>query len=84
MKEAFREGRENPLRPLRVQYADFALWQRKWLEGGALDRGLAYWKQQLAGIPARLELPADRPRPEMQTFAGEICRQTLSAVQVAG
>ena len=58
--EAFREGRENPLRPLSVQYADFALWQRRWLEGGALDRGLSYWKEQLAGIPVRLELP-DRP-----------------------
>ena len=80
--EAFREGRENPLRPLRVQYADFALWQRKWLEGGALDRGLSYWKEQLAGIPARLELPADRPRPALQTFAGEACIMTLSAAQV--
>ena len=81
--EAFGEGRENPLRPLRVQYADFALWQRKWLEGGALDRGLSYWKEQLAGIPARLELPADRPRPALQTFGGEACSMTLSAVQVA-
>jgi acyl carrier protein len=82
--EAFGEGRENPLRPLSVQYADFALWQRRWLDGGALDRGLSYWKQQLAGIPARLELPADRPRPAMQTFVGEACSMTLSAVQVAG
>ena len=81
--EAFVEGRENPLRPLRVQYADFALWQRRWLEGGALERGLSYWKEQLAGIPARLELPADRPRPAMQTFGGEVCSMTLSAVQVA-
>src|SRR6476660_682924 len=82
--EVFVEGRENPLRPLSVQYADFALWQRKWLDGGALDRGLAYWKEQLAGIPARLELPADRPRPAMQTFVGEACSMTLSAEQVAG
>src|SRR5580704_1015885 len=61
--EAYREGRENPLKPLAVQYADFALWQRKWLEGGALDEGLKYWKEQLAGIPERLELPLDRSRP---------------------
>ena len=81
--EAFAEGRENPLRPLRVQYADFALWQRRWLEGGALERGLSYWKEQLAGIPGRLELPADRPRPAMQTFGGEVCSLTLSAEQVA-
>jgi amino acid adenylation domain-containing protein len=82
--EAFVEGRENPLRPLKVQYADFALWQRRWLEGGALERGLSYWKEQLAGIPVRLELPADRPRPALQTFGGEVCGMTLSAVQVAG
>ncbi|HEY2362259.1 MAG TPA: amino acid adenylation domain-containing protein, partial [Candidatus Angelobacter sp.] len=81
--EAFVEGRANPLRPLKVQYADFALWQRKWLEGGALDRGLSYWKEQLTEIPARLELPADRPRPVLQTFGGEVCSMTLSAVQVA-
>jgi hypothetical protein len=43
--EAYREGRENPLPPLAVQYADFALWQRSWLEGGALDAGLKYWKE---------------------------------------
>jgi amino acid adenylation domain-containing protein len=81
--EAFVEGRENPLRPLRVQYADFALWQRRWLERGALERGLSYWKEQLAGIPARLELPTDRSRPVLQTFGGEACSVTLSAVQVA-
>ena len=66
-----------------MQYADFALWQRKWLEGGALERGLSYWKKQLAGIPARLELPTDRPRPALQTFGGEVCSMTLSPAQVA-
>jgi hypothetical protein len=48
--DAYREGRENPLKPLGVQYADFALWQRSWLEGGALEEGLKYWKEQLAEI----------------------------------
>ena len=76
--EAYREGRENPLPPLGVQYADFALWQRSWLEGGELDKGLAYWKEQLAGIPERLELPADRPRPAVQTFDAEMCHAELS------
>jgi amino acid adenylation domain-containing protein len=66
--EAYREGRENPLRPLGVQYADFALWQRGWLDEERLGGGLDYWRVQLAGIPERLELPADRPRPPMQTF----------------
>ena len=69
--EAFAAGRENPLRPLPVQYADFALWQRRWLEGGALEEGLQYWKQQLEGIPEQLALPTDRPRPAVQTFAAE-------------
>src|SRR5258708_11679967 len=46
--------------------------------------GLSYWKQQLAGIPARLELPADRPPPEMQTFGGVACSLTLSAVHGEG
>jgi len=81
--EAYREGRENPLKPLGVQYADFALWQRKWLDGGALESGLSYWKGQLGDIPARLELPTDRPRPALQTFDAEACSVTLSAAQAA-
>jgi amino acid adenylation domain-containing protein len=81
--EAYREQRENPLKPLTVQYADFALWQREWLEGGALEQGLEYWKEQLAGSPERLELPTDRPRPAVQTFAAEICRMNLSAEATA-
>ncbi len=76
--EAFGEGRENPLRPLGVQYADFALWQRRWLEAGALDRGLCYWKEQLAGIPERLELPTDRPRPrDADIWWGSLQHDTL-------
>jgi pristinamycin I synthase 3 and 4 len=61
--EAFREGRDNPLEPLAVQYADFALWQRGWLDPVTLDSGLQYWQQQLAGIPERLELPTDHALP---------------------
>ena len=77
--EGYREGRESPLKPLPVQYADFALWQRGWLEGQDLQEGLQYWKQQLAGIPERLELPTDRPRPAMQTFAAEVCHVSVPA-----
>src|SRR5262249_32023431 len=66
--EAYREGRENPLRPLAVQYADFAMWQREWLDEERLRGGLDYWRRQLAGIPERLELPADRPRPPARSF----------------
>jgi amino acid adenylation domain-containing protein len=67
---AFREGRPSPLAELPVQYADFAAWQRGQLQGPALDRQLAYWKERLAGAPALLELPTDRPRPAVQSFRG--------------
>ena len=80
--EAYRDGHENPLKPLAVQYSDFALWQRKWLDEGGLDRGLAYWKKQLAGIPEEMGLPVDRPRSKVRTFAGEIHRHVLSARQL--
>ncbi|HSF42104.1 MAG TPA: amino acid adenylation domain-containing protein, partial [Thermoanaerobaculia bacterium] len=55
---------------LSVQYADFAVWQRRWLADGELDRQLAWWRQRLAGAPALLELPADRPRPKTATGRG--------------
>ncbi len=55
---------------LSVQYADFSVWQREWLQDERLDEQLAYWKQQLAGTPAILELPTDRPRPTISTFRG--------------
>ncbi len=79
--EAYSEGRENPLKPLEVQYADYALWQRKWEEDGGLRGGLAYWREQLAGIPERLELPMDRGRPAMQSFEAELCQESLSREQ---
>ena len=53
-----------------MQYADYAVWQREWLQGEVLERQLAYWKEHLAGAPALLELPTDRPRPAVQTFRG--------------
>ncbi|MBZ5494659.1 MAG: amino acid adenylation domain-containing protein, partial [Acidobacteriia bacterium] len=77
--DAYRQGKENPLKPLRLQYADFTLWQREWLQGDWLTGELAYWKQQLAGIPERLELCTDRPRPALQTFEGELCHVRLNA-----
>jgi amino acid adenylation domain-containing protein len=60
------------LDPLPVQYADYAFWQRSWLEGNVLEEQLNYWKTQLAGSPPLLELPTDRPRPAVKTFAGAI------------
>ena len=59
-----------PLPDLNIQYADFAQWEHEWLTGQDLQPDLSYWKEQLAGAPALLELPMDRPRQGVQTFAG--------------
>ncbi|MEO6191373.1 MAG: amino acid adenylation domain-containing protein, partial [Thermoanaerobaculia bacterium] len=64
------EGRRSPLPELPIQYADFALWQRRWLAGEALDRHVDYWRQRLRGLPAEIELPADRPRPAVPSHRG--------------
>ena len=68
--EAFSNGKPSPLPNLTIQYADFAYWQREWMQGEVLEHQLSYWKQQLAGAPPVLELPVDRPRPAVQTFQG--------------
>jgi amino acid adenylation domain-containing protein/non-ribosomal peptide synthase protein (TIGR01720 family) len=67
---AYSQGQQSPLTPLPIQYADFAIWQRQWLQGDVLQSQLSYWQQQLAVAPALLSLPTDRPRPAEQTFAG--------------
>jgi amino acid adenylation domain-containing protein len=67
---AFLTGDASPLPELPIQYADYAKWQREWLQGSVLESELDYWKQQLAGAPAVLELPTDHPRPAVQTFHG--------------
>jgi amino acid adenylation domain-containing protein/FkbH-like protein/non-ribosomal peptide synthase protein (TIGR01720 family)/FkbM family methyltransferase len=66
----FLVGEPSPLPELPIQYADFTIWQRQWLQGKALQTLISYWKQQLADAPPLLELPTDRPRPSMQTFRG--------------
>jgi len=63
---------------LRVQYADYAVWQRDWLQGEILDRQLSYWKNQLEGIPPVLNLFADRPRPAVQSHRGARASISLS------
>ena len=70
--EAFSKGQPSPLAPLPIQYADFAYWQRQWLSKEALQKQLNYWQQQLANVPALLELPTDHPRPPIQRFEGHI------------
>ena len=68
--EAFTQGQSSPLPELPIQYADYAVWQREWLSGEVLERQLGYWREQLAGAPAQLELPTDHARPAVQSFAG--------------
>jgi amino acid adenylation domain-containing protein len=69
-------GVPSPLPELAVQYADFAVWQRGWLQGEALERQLGYWRQRLAGAAA-LDLPTDRPRPAAQSFRGATRMQAI-------
>ncbi|MGQ5336344.1 condensation domain-containing protein, partial [Xanthomonas arboricola pv. corylina] len=63
---AFIQGQPDPLPPLAIQYADYAVWQRQWLQGEALQQQLEFWREHLTGAPALLELPTDRPRPAVQ------------------
>lgn len=66
---AFVAGASSPLAPLAMQYADFASWQRQWLQGSRLQQQLDYWQRQLADAPV-LALPTDYPRPPIKTFHG--------------
>ncbi len=76
--EAFCEGRKNPLEPLRFQYGDYAMWQRSWLQGKALEGLLDYWRGQLAGA-AVLELASDHARPPKPSYCGGRCSFELGA-----
>jgi len=67
---AYSQGQASPLAELSVQYADYALWQRGWLQGEVLEKQVSYWKERLSGAPAALELPTDRPRPAVQSYRG--------------
>ncbi|BAY66482.1 amino acid adenylation domain-containing protein [Calothrix brevissima NIES-22] len=67
---AFAVGKPSPLPELPIQYTDFAVWQRQWLQGEVKESQINYWRQQLANAPALLELPTDRPRPAVQTLRG--------------
>ncbi|HET7460819.1 MAG TPA: amino acid adenylation domain-containing protein [Longimicrobium sp.] len=80
--QAFAAGDDSPLPELPVQYADFAAWQRGWLRGDALERQMGYWRRKLAGIPAVLEFPTDRPRPAVQDLAGALLPFHLAAPTV--
>jgi amino acid adenylation domain-containing protein len=76
--EAHTNKREAALPELPIQYADFACWQRGWLQGERLAEQLSYWRTQLADAPPLLDLPTDRPRPTFKTFHGADLPLTLS------
>ncbi|WDD36885.1 amino acid adenylation domain-containing protein (plasmid) [Nostoc sp. UHCC 0926] len=81
---AYSQGQPSPLAPLPIQYADFAIWQRNWLQGDVLQSQLSYWQQQLANAPALLSLPTDRPRPSVQTDNGAYQQFALSKELTSG
>ncbi|HEX7762310.1 MAG TPA: condensation domain-containing protein, partial [Cellvibrio sp.] len=76
--EAYKHGADNPLAPLEVQYADYAQWQRQWLQDEGLQTLLEYWQHQLANLPQVHNLPLDNARPAKQTYRGASCKQRLS------
>ncbi|WNG47516.1 amino acid adenylation domain-containing protein [Archangium minus] len=75
--DAFHRGEPSPLPPLPVQYADYALWQRTWLQDKELESRVGWWRQQLEGMPHALELPTDRPRPAHQSYRGAVWETRL-------
>ena len=77
--EAYIEGRESPLPELTIQYADYAVWQREWLQGEVLEQQLAYWRGQLGDELPVLQLPTDRPRPPVQSHRGRSVNFSLPA-----
>ena len=76
--ESFVTGSQPAVTDLPIQYADYASWQRRYLEGETGERSLVYWKERLSGLPSCLELPTDRIRPSKQTFRGGRARRLLS------
>ncbi|WEJ03430.1 amino acid adenylation domain-containing protein [Pseudomonas sp. FJ2-5-13] len=81
---AHSQGHDLQLPELPIQYADYALWQRGWMEAGEQARQLAYWQAQLGGEQPVLELPLDRPRPAQQSHRGASLQVHLQPTLVAG
>src|SRR5713101_3922813 len=81
---AFVKGAADPLPELGLQYADYAVWQRKWIEGEALQQQAEYWKRTLAEAPELLELPTDYGRPAQQDYRGAVVELKLGEELTAG
>ncbi len=82
--EAMRRGEPSPLPELPIQMADYALWQRAWLQGEVLEDQLRFWRDYLKGAPPVLALPTDRPRPLAQTFHGKRMPMALPPEVIRG
>ena len=82
--EAYASGNSSPLSTAPVQYVDFAVSEREWLQGEVLDQQSAYWKKKLSGAPSLLELPTDHPRPALQSFRGADYPVSISADVTGG
>jgi amino acid adenylation domain-containing protein len=74
---SFVQGQPSPLEELSIQYADYALWQRQWLQGEPLERQLSFWRERLDGAPPHLQLPTDRPAPAVASFRGAYLKFNL-------
>jgi amino acid adenylation domain-containing protein len=86
---AYSRQQPSPLEELPIQYADFAVWQREWLEGEIEQAQLGYWRKQLAGMPAALDLPLSRTRQAIPDYQGAVCkiglsRETAQALRTIG
>ncbi|HEX2520451.1 MAG TPA: condensation domain-containing protein, partial [Castellaniella sp.] len=81
---AYSKGQADPLPALEIQYADYAAWQRRWIAGEALQEQAEYWVRTLAGAPALLTLPTDRPRPPQQDYAGSMIELELDEALTQG
>ena len=69
--EAFATGKPSPLADLEIQYVDYVNWHQQWFQGEVAEKQLSYWKKQLEHAPTLLEIPADRPRPALQSYHGD-------------
>ncbi len=76
--QAYSSGQPSPLRALPIQYADYAAWQREWMQKEASAKQLNYWKKQLGGWAGTMDMPTDRPRPLVQSYAAESHRFSFS------
>jgi hypothetical protein len=75
---AFSEGRQPHLVENPIQYADYAAWQRDWMQGDVLEKHLQYWKEKLSGSMPNLELPVDNTRAAVETYRGAVGNFSLS------